>query len=120
MIISSDVSAALSGRSQVLGRFEESILLVAMICGPDATADMIKSKLDESIGSRALTSVVTTLDRLQDKGMLESMLEDSPSNRKGGRKRRLFKVTPSGMASAERSVSAMHRLAEQAGFGKVA
>lgn len=104
----------------VLGRLEESILLAAMICGPQVTADVIKTKLDETIGERALTSVVTTLDRLMEKGMIESHAEAVPSNRKGGRKRRLFQVTPSGVASAERSFSTMHRLAQQAGVSRVA
>jgi len=92
---------------------------VTMICGPEVTADVIKTKLDETIGERALGAVVTTLDRLMEKGMIESHAS-LPSNRKGGRKRRLFKVTPSGVASAERSFSTMHRLAQQAGVSRVA
>lgn len=120
MITSLDVRARSAAKTQVLGRLEESILLVTMICGPEVTADIIQSKLEESIGKRTLTSVVTTLDRLKAKGMIESNNEAESSGRRGGRKRRLFNVTPSGVESAERSFGAMHRLATEAGVSKVA
>jgi len=107
-------------KNQVLGRFEESILLATMICGPQVTADVIKSKLDGAIGERTLTSVVTTLDRLQAKGLIASGSEAEPSGRRGGRKRRLFEVTNEGMESAKRSISTMQRLASEAGMTKVA
>lgn len=104
----------------MLGRLEESILLAAMICGPQATVDVIKAKLDESIGERAYASVITTLDRLQDKGMVCSESEAECTGRRGQKKRRLFEVTEKGMANAKQSISTMQRLALEAGVDRVA
>src|SRR5690606_30454703 len=90
-------------RMALLGRFEESILLAAMGCGKEVTADTIRTMLEASIGDRALTTVCTTLDRLEEKGMVESECEAEPTKRKGGRKRLLYRVTPMGRESAVRS-----------------
>lgn len=107
-------------RSAVLGRFEENLLMSALCCGPDATANAIKEHLEAKIGKRALTSVLVTLDRLSEKGYMESECEEEPSKRRGGRRRRLYKVTPTGRESVERSFRISAELALEAGLIKVA
>lgn len=115
-------SAKLSplGNKAVLGHFEQTLILAALICGPEATANAIRDKVETQIGKRALTSVLCTLDRLADKGFLESEVEDQPSKRRGGRRRRLYKVTASGEENARRSFLIQQDLAIQAGLIRVA
>lgn len=99
----------------ILGSFEHSVIVATVACGPVATACAIKSIVDSlSPEPRHLAAVITTLDRLSDKGLLESGKEDTPSPRKGGRKRRLFKITDIGQACLEYTQTVNERLANLA------
>lgn len=104
----------------VLGRFEEALLMSAMIVGPNATAKAISDHVEASLGGRTMGTVLTTLDRLAEKGYVESTTEEEPTKRRGGRRRLLYKVTESGRENTIRSVSIVNRLAEAAGLFKVA
>jgi Predicted transcriptional regulators len=103
-------------RSELLGRFEESILLAALSLGPDVTAASIKNLIDARIGKRAISTVLTTLDRLEEKGLVEADTEETPSARRGGRKRRFYRVTSDGRDSAQRSFQLTNDLAIAAGL----
>lgn len=54
-------------------------------------------------------SVYITLDRLEDKGLLASRLDDGSAAR-GGRPKRLFRVTPAGVRAVRHSVSTVARM----------
>jgi DNA-binding PadR family transcriptional regulator len=80
-----------------LGEFEEVVLTLVAALGDEAyggaVADKIKTALRRSVN---LSAVHVTLYRLEDKGYVESHLGGASSER-GGRRKRLFKVTNTGM-----------------------
>jgi PadR family transcriptional regulator PadR len=55
-------------------------------------------------------SIYITLDRLEEKGLVESWFSD-PINEPGGKSRRLFRVRPTGVAALRASRRALERLA---------
>ena len=79
-----------------LGEFEEVILLLVGILGEEAYSFKIAEEF-ESQTSRAVSigAVHSTLDRLENKGFLESAMGKSTPER-GGRRKRIFSITASG------------------------
>lgn len=100
-----------------IGEFEQMTLLAALRLREGAHAVAILDELDERAG-RAVSrgTLYTTLERLEKKGMLEWKTEDGPPER-GGHPRRLFTVTPVGIAALQDSRNALTRLWE--GLGSV-
>jgi PadR family transcriptional regulator PadR len=91
--------------SSSLGQFELTVLLAVARLGDDAYGLAVRrdvsarTRRDYSIGA-----VYTTLQRLEDKGLLRSRTTD-PLPVRGGRSRRQFKLTANGtraMREAER------------------
>ncbi len=80
-----------------LGEFEEVVLTLTAALGDQAygasIADHIESKLKRAVN---LSAVHVTLHRLEDKGLVESHMGGESSER-GGRRKRLFRVTNTGM-----------------------
>lgn len=114
------VGVASVKRIEILGRLEETVLLATMVCGTAATVDDIRRKVEENVGERSFTNMVTTLDRMADKGLLEVSSEASPTKRKGGRKRKLYRVTQVGVENVTRSWEITSTLAAAAGLNRVA
>lgn len=80
-----------------LGEFEELVLLAVCILEGDAYGISVKRELEKhSERSILLGAVHITLYRLQDKGFLQSKMGGS-SDKRGDRRKRLFKVTEIGM-----------------------
>lgn len=100
-----------------MGRFEEVVLLAAIACGPKATASAIQERLEQRLGvQRTPTTMMTTLDRLSKKGLLDSSMESAATCKRGGRRRRLFDVTSNGRDSVSLSVNIITGLAMDAGL----
>jgi len=95
-----------------IGEFEQMTLLAIMRLRGGAHAVAILDELDERAG-RAVSrrTLYTTLERLERKGLLEWKTEDGPPER-GGHPRRLFTVTPAGIAALQDSRNALTRLWE--------
>jgi PadR family transcriptional regulator len=81
-----------------LGEFEQMVLLSIMRLEGEAYGLAIREEL-ETIAGRLPSSgaMYTTLDRLERKGLLESISGES-SRERGGRPRRYVRVTPEGKA----------------------
>jgi PadR family transcriptional regulator PadR len=80
-----------------LGEFELMILLTLIRLGDDAYGVPISKELLSATGREvALGSVYAALDRLEKKGFVVSTLGD-PTPARGGRAKRYFRVTKSGM-----------------------
>lgn len=79
-----------------LGEFEEVILLLAGILKEDAYAFKIAEKFKEQTQrSVSIGAVHSTLNRLSDKGFLESNMGE-PSAVRGGRRKRIYEITAYG------------------------
>lgn len=80
-----------------LGSFEELVLLSACGLGEDAYAVSIHERIVETGGRDAsMGAVYTSLDRLEKKGYLRSRL-GAATPKQGGRRKRFYEITGSGM-----------------------
>ncbi|MCH7530627.1 MAG: helix-turn-helix transcriptional regulator [Gemmatimonadetes bacterium] len=98
------------GREGYLGEFEQMLLLAAMRLEDEAYGVTLMRELESRVG-RAVSrgSVYVTLDRLEDKGWIASELSASRQER-GGRPRRIIRVTREGVAALQRSRAALLNL----------
>lgn len=79
-----------------LGEFEELVLLTAAVLGDNAYGVAIMHEIIEQTQRPVrLNQVHAALQRLEDKGMVRSKMGD-PTPERGGRRKRLFKVTTLG------------------------
>jgi PadR family transcriptional regulator, regulatory protein PadR len=83
-------------RRSDLGEFEEVVLLTVAVLTPEAYSVVIAEELEQQTGKTVTTGAVhAALQRLEDKGMVSSKMGDATAER-GGRRKRLFKVTVAG------------------------
>ena len=80
-----------------IGELDELVLLSAGVLYPDAYAYNIRLEIKEQVGkSLSLASVHTVLYRLEKDGLLKSEL-GGQSEKRGGRSKRLFSLTQTGL-----------------------
>ncbi len=98
------------GTSKFLGEFEQMVLLAILHLGDEAYGRAIRRELEDR-ASRTVTHGASyiTLDRMVSKGLLESELRE-PDPGRGGRARRYFRVTPSGLSALKESRAALQNL----------
>ncbi len=100
------------GKSGRLGELEQMVLLAILRLGDEAYGGRIRRELVERAERGvARGALYVTIDRLVEKGMLESRMGDSTPGR-GGRRRRYLTVTPAGTTAIQRSKRAWIRLWE--------
>lgn len=93
-----------------LGELEQLVLLAVLQSGDAAFGGAVLDLLAERAGRKlARGAVYTTLDRLEAKRLLRSRLGDA-SDERGGRPRRYFTVTASGLAALRSSRRALAEL----------
>lgn len=84
-----------------LGNLEETVLLVVMTIPEEAYGVSIREDYIKHTGHElSLSAIHTVLRRLEDKGLIESGMGGATTAR-GGRRKRLYKVTPYGYKMAE-------------------
>ncbi len=95
------------GKEGYLGEFEQMLLLTVMRLDDDAYGVRIMAELEERVGRRVSRgSVYVTLDRMEDKGWIVSESAPAQSGR-GGRPRRIVRVTPEGVDALRKSREAL-------------
>ena len=91
---------------QPLGEFEQVVLLAILRLGENAYGVTIRKEITECTGREpAPGALYTTLDRMEEKGLVQSRLGD-PTPQRGGRAKRYIKVTTRGrtaVVAAQRS-----------------
>jgi DNA-binding PadR family transcriptional regulator len=93
-----------------LGEFEVVVLMATLHLGGDAFGSAILGEIAARTGRRVSRgSVYITLDRLEDKGLLVSRLDDATPAR-GGRPKRLFRVTSLGLKAVKHSIRTVARM----------
>lgn len=86
-----------------VGELEQLILLVVLRLGDEAYANPIGEELATAAGRRiARGALYTALERLEAKGCLRSSLGE-PLAERGGRARRYFTVTATGLRALRRT-----------------
>src|SRR3954453_3669911 len=84
-------------KGDYLGNFDLMLLLALLRLGEDAYGVTIASELEEQTGRGVVVaSVYATLDRLQERGLGTSIVGESTPER-GGRAKRYFRITASGL-----------------------
>ena len=85
----------------ILGQLEEMILLIVLIIQEEAYGVSVAEEYRTRSGRNiSIPAVHTVLKRLEKKGLLRSRMGGATAER-GGRKKRLFEITPYGLASLE-------------------
>jgi DNA-binding PadR family transcriptional regulator len=96
-------------KGERLGEFEEFTLLAVRALGDNTYAVPIQQYV-ESVTGRPISigSIYAALARLEDKGFLRSSMSEAIAQR-GGKARRVYAVTPSGLRTARD----LHRVRER-------
>lgn len=94
----------------MIGEFEYLILTAAVQIGEDAYGAVIRAKIEEATGGRcSIGALYTTLDRLEEKGLIKTRMGD-PTPERGGRAKRMVRVTAAGARAAEDFYSAVMKV----------
>ena len=94
-----------------LGELEQLVLLALIHLGDDAYGVAVQREIAERTGREtSFATVYTTLARLEEKGFLASRLGDATPER-GGRRKKLFVVRPTGRRALRASLGALRTMA---------
>jgi DNA-binding PadR family transcriptional regulator len=93
-----------------LGEFEQMVLLAILRLGVEAYGVSIRSEIVACTGREpAPGALYTTLDRMEEKGIVRSWLGEATPER-GGRAKRYFVVTKGGLAALKSAQQAYQNL----------
>ena len=96
-----------------LGTLEELILLIVGVLYDQAYSIAIVEEYKQQTGKNINVSAIhTVLYRLEEKGFLESKLGEATSSR-GGKRKRLFYITPFGKKALDEAQSLREQLRVQ-------
>jgi PadR family transcriptional regulator, regulatory protein PadR len=94
----------------MLGEFEYLLLTAAVRLGEGAYGAAIRQEIESATGRRcSIGALYTTLDRLETKGLVKTRMGEATPQR-GGRAKRMVRVTAKGMAAAAAFYSAVTRV----------
>jgi PadR family transcriptional regulator, regulatory protein PadR len=92
-----------------IGEFEVLVLMAVLRLEDGAYAPAVRGEIERRT-RRAVSrgAVYITLDRLESKGLLGSVLADGTDD--GGRRRRYYRVAPKGVRAVKRTLSALAQM----------
>ena len=94
----------------MLGEFEYLILSAAANLGDEAYGAAMRAAIETTARRTcSLGALYTTLDRLEAKGLVETWMGD-PTQQRGGRARRMVRVTGEGSRAAKEFFDAVMRM----------
>lgn len=93
-----------------MGEFEYLILAATAKLGDEAYGAAIRAEIEQATGERcAIGALYTTLDRLEAKGLIKTRMGD-PTPQRGGRAKRMVRITASGSEAASEFYAAIAKL----------
>lgn len=100
------------GSRPPLGEFEQVVLLAVLRLEGAAYAVPVRREIEKRT-KRSVTrgALYVTLERLEDKGYLDSWLAE-PTPERGGRAKRFYRVRPAGLAALRQSWTALRSMWE--------
>ena len=102
----------------LLGEFEYLMLTAAARLGEDAYGAAIRQAIEDATGTPcSIGALYTTLDRLEGKGLIKTWMGD-PTPERGGRPKRMVRVTPKGVDAASSFYSAVRRVSRGVAWAK--
>src|SRR2546430_15561444 len=94
----------------MLGEFEYLILAAGARLGEEAYGAAIREEVERRTGRRcSMGALYTTLDRLEAKGLVKTWMGD-PTPQRGGRPKRMVRVTAKGIQAATAFYDAVMRV----------
>ena len=94
----------------MLGEFEYLLLTAAARLGDDAYGAAIREEIETATGRRcSIGALYTTLDRLEKKGLLKTWMGEATPQR-GGRAKRMVRVTTKGVQASTAFYNAVTRV----------
>ena len=100
----------------MLGEFEYFILSSAARLGDDAYGAAIRKDLEAITGRQcSLGALYTTLDRLEQKGLIRTWVGE-PSPERGGRAKKMVRITGKGVREAQAFYEAVVRVSAGAAW----
>jgi PadR family transcriptional regulator, regulatory protein PadR len=96
----------------MLGEFEYLLLSAAARLGDEAYGAAIREEIMSTTGRRcSIGALYTTVERLEAKGLLETWMGD-PTPERGGRAKRMVRVTAKGAREAKDFYEAVSRVSQ--------
>lgn len=96
-----------------LGELEELVLLTVGILDQEAYGVSVLEEIKNQTGRKVnISAIHTVLNRLEDKGLLQSKMGGATEER-GGRRKRLFNLSTSGRASIQEVKDIRNKLYNQ-------
>jgi PadR family transcriptional regulator, regulatory protein PadR len=94
-----------------LGEFEQLLLFALVQLEDDAYGARIRETIERRTGRPVSPGAIyTALDRLETRGLVSSTLGD-PSPKRGGKRKRYYRLEPEGAELLRRSHQALSRMA---------
>ncbi|HJU74512.1 MAG TPA: helix-turn-helix transcriptional regulator [Gemmatimonadaceae bacterium] len=94
----------------LLGSLEQIVLIALVRLGPNAYGMTVRREIEERTGrDLSIGAVYATLERLEAKGYVKSVIGD-PTPERGGRAKRLFRIEGAGeraLRSTQKAISNM-------------
>ena len=102
----------------MLGEFEYLLLTAAERLGEEAYGAAIRQEIETITGRRcSIGALYTTMERLEGKGLLETWMGEATPQR-GGRAKRMVRVTGEGAREASEFYDAVTRVSRGVSWGK--
>ena len=100
----------------MLGEFEYVLITTAAGLGDKAYGAAIREEIEATTGRKcSIGALYTTIDRLETKGLITTWMADSTPQR-GGRSKRMVRVTPEGVQAAKSFYDAVIRVSRGASW----
>lgn len=97
--------------SSTLGEFEQLVLLAALRLGPDAYGATIRREIEARANRElSIAAVYTTLQRLEQKGLVRTRIGE-PLPERGGRRRKYVEILPAGARALKAAYAAVAGMA---------
>ena len=94
-----------------LGEFEQLLLMAVIQLDGDAYGGRIRDTIERRTGRTVSPGAIyTALDRLESRGLVTSALGE-PEPRRGGKRKRFYRIEPAGSELLRRSHDALSRMA---------
>ncbi len=98
----------------MLGEFEYLLITTAAGLGDEAYGAAIREELESAAGRKcSIGALYTTIERLEKKGLVKTWMGDATPQR-GGRAKRMVRVTPKGVQAAKDFYDAVVRVSRGA------
>ena len=102
----------------MIGEFEYLILSAAAHLGEEAYGAAMREVIEKTSGrSCSLGALYTTLDRLETKGLVETWMS-APTQQRGGRAKRMVRLTGEGVRTAQEFYLAVMRISSGTAWGR--